>query len=74
MQSGAFLDTVISYSVLRQGILTSCALTSSRLDDFFRYSYLYTVMITKFCGEAGRFFFSGGGGGGGELLPLKYPR
>ena len=24
----------LSYSVLRQGILTSCALTSSRLDDF----------------------------------------
>ena len=23
------------YSILRQGILTSCALTSSRLDDFF---------------------------------------
>ena len=25
----------LSYSVLRQGILASCALTPSRLDDFF---------------------------------------
>ena len=25
---------IVSYSVLRQGILTSCALTSSHLDDF----------------------------------------
>ena len=37
-----------------------CATTSSRLDDFFRYSYLYTVMITIFLGV--------------KLLPLKYPR
>ena len=40
--------------------VTVCALTSSRLDDFFRYSYLYTVMITIFWGV--------------KLLPLKYPR
>ena len=33
MQSGAFWNTVMSYSVLRQGMLTSCALTSSRLDN-----------------------------------------
>ena len=58
----------LSYSVLRQGILTSCALTSSRLDDFFQYSYLYPVMITIFLGEAGYFF------GGRKLLPLKYLR
>ena len=28
------LETQSCYSVLRQGTLTSCALTSSRLDDF----------------------------------------
>ena len=43
MQSGAFWDTI-----LRNG--TVCALTSSRLDDFFRYSYLYTVLMTIFLG------------------------
>ena len=53
----------LSYSVLRQGILTSCALTSSRLDDFFQYSYLYPVMITIFLGEAGYFW------GGGSFYP-----
>ena len=53
----------LSYSVLRQGILTSCALTSSRRDDFFQYSYLYPVMITIFLGEAGYFF------GGGSFYP-----
>ena len=36
-----------------------CALTSSRLDDFFRYNYVYTVMIT--------IIFLVGGGGGGKL-------
>ena len=41
MQSGAFWDTI-----LRNG--TVCALTSSRLDDFFPYSYLYTVLMTIF--------------------------
>ena len=52
-----------------QGILTSCALTSSRLDDF--SSYLYTEMITIYLGGgAGHFFFFGGGG---KLLPLNYP-
>ena len=53
-----------------------CALTSSRLDDFFRYNYVYTVMITII------FLVGGGGGGGGEAghfgegkpLPLKYHR
>ena len=37
---------------------------------FFRYSYLYTVMMTIF------FFWGGGELGilGGKLLPLKYPR
>ena len=34
MQSGALRDIILSYSVLSQGILTSCALTLSRLDDF----------------------------------------
>ena len=35
---------------------------------FFRYSYLYTVLMTIFLGgEAGHF-------GGGKRLPLKYPR
>ena len=53
----------LSYSVLRQGILTSCALTSSRVDDFFQYSYLYPVMITIFLGEAEYFF------GGGSFYP-----
>ena len=41
------------------------------MDDFFRYSYLYTVMITII-------FFGGGGEAGhicgGKLLPFKYPR
>ena len=50
--------------------LLRCGLTSTRLDDFFRYSYLYTVRITIFLflfffffggGEAERFFFAGGG-------------
>ena len=58
----------LSYSVLRQGILTSCALTSSRLDDFFQYSYLYPVMITIFLGGGWVFFW------GRKLLPLKYLR
>ena len=58
----------------RHRILTSCALTSSRLDDFL-YVVTYILIIT--------FFFFGGGGwggeeagrfGGGNLLPLKYPR
>ena len=56
--------------MIRRGILTSRALTSSRLDDFFQYSYLYSVMITIY-------FFLGGKLGiflGGKLLPLKYPR
>ena len=57
----------LSNSVLRRGILTSRALTSSRLDDFFQYSYLYSVTITTFF----FFFFLGGGG---ELIPQKYPR
>ena len=66
----------LSYSVLRQGILTSCALTSSRLDDFFQYS-IYIILIP--CNDNNIF----GGGwvflfffflGGGKLLPLKYPR
>ena len=48
------------------------ALTSSHLDDFFRYDYLYTVMITIFLVE--KLGIVGGWGGGGELLPLKYPR
>ena len=50
----------MTYSVLRQGILTLCALTSSCLDDFADIVTLYTVMITIFLG--------------GKLLPLKYPR
>ena len=37
------------------------ALTSSRLDDFFRYYYLYTVMITIFLVE--KLGIVGGGGG-----------
>ena len=53
----------LSYSVLRQGILTSRALTSSRLDDFFSDSYLYTVMIIIYFwggGKQGNFFLGGG--------------
>ena len=41
--------------VLRQGILTSCALTSLRPDDF---SDIVTVKITIYI-----YFFLGGGGG-----------
>ena len=40
------------------------ALTSSRLDDFFRYDYLYTVMITIFLVEK-----LGIVGGGGSFYP-----
>ena len=54
-----------SGSVLRQGILTSCALTSLRLDDF--SDIVIFCNENNFGGEAGRF-------GGGELLPFKYPR
>ena len=43
MQSGAFWDTILSYSVLRQGILTSCTLTSLRLGDF---SNIITYMLS----------------------------
>ena len=56
--------------MIRRGILASRALTLSRLDDFFQYSYLYSVMITIYFfggGEARHFL-------GGKLLPLKYPR
>ena len=44
-----------------------CALTLSRLDDFFDNSYLYTVMITIFFGggEAGHF--------GGEASTPQIP-
>ena len=53
--------------MIRCGILTSRALTSSRLDDFFQYSYLYSVMIT--------IYFFGGGKlgilGGGNFYPLN---
>ena len=38
---------------------------------FFRYSYLYTVMITIFLGGSWAIFFFLGGG---KLLPHKYPR
>ena len=65
MQSGAFLR---HNCVFRQGIRKSCALTSSRLDDFFRYSYFYTVMITLLLGGEGAGHF------GGKILPLTYPR
>ena len=43
------------------------ALTSSRLDDFFRYDYLYTVMITIFLVE--KLGIVGGGGGGKASTP-----
>ena len=67
MQSGAFWD-----SILRN--VTVCALTSSRLNVFFWYSYLiYTEMITDnvFWGEAGHFFW---GGGGGEASTPQIPQ
>ena len=54
----------LSNSVLRRGILTSRALTSSRLDDFFQYSYLYSVTITTFF-----FFFFWGGGTSTPQIP-----
>ena len=58
IQSGAF-ETQFPYvvSLDREYLLH---VTSSRLDDFFQYSYTYTVMITIFLR--------------GKLLPLKYPR
>ena len=54
--------------MIRRGILASRALTLSRLDDFFQYSYLYSVMIT--------IYFFGGGGElgifwGGNFYPLN---
>ena len=62
----------LSYSVLRRGILISCALTLSRLYDF-------SDIVTKsmYCND--NFFFGRGGRGeaghfGGKLLPHKYPR
>ena len=42
------------------------ALTSSHLDDFFRYDYLYTVMITIFLVEKLGIV---GGWGGGSFYP-----
>ena len=53
-------------------VLTSCTLSSSRLHDFIRYSYLYSVMITIYI------FFGGGGSsafflGGGEASTPKIP-
>ena len=62
----------MSYSVLRQGILTSCALTSSRMDNF---SDTVTYILQQYL-TITIFFFWGGGAGrfGGELLPLKYLR
>ena len=56
--------------MIRRGILASRALTLSRPDDFFQYSYLYSVMITIYFfggGEARHFL-------GRKRLPLKYPR
>ena len=53
--------------MIRRGILTSRALTLSRLDDFFQHSYLYSVMITIY-------FFGGGEArhfGGGNFYPLN---
>ena len=47
MQSGAFWDTILRN-------VTVCALTSSRTAWFFRYSYLYTVMITIFFSAGGK--------------------
>ena len=44
-----------------------CALTSSRLDDFFRCSYLYTEMITIYIYIY--IFFLGGGGKLGISTP-----
>ena len=63
--------------MIRRGILTSRALTSSRLDDFFQYSYLYSVMITNiyFLGGRGKLGSLGGGEarhfGGGNFYPLN---
>ena len=51
MQSGAFWDTIL-------GKVTVCALTSSRLDDFFD-------IVTY--GNDNNIFL------GGKLIPLKYP-
>ena len=53
----------MSYSVLRQGKVTSCALTSSRLDDFFDIvTYILAVINSNiFWDEAGHFFLRGGG-------------
>ena len=60
MQSGAFWDTILRN-------VTVCALTSSRLDDFFWYRYLYTVMIEIFFGGRGESWAFFGGGGASTL-------
>ena len=52
--------------MLRQGILTSSALTSLLLNDFCQYSYShYTVMVTIYLRGNLVLFFGGGGGGAG---------
>ena len=54
----------LSFSVLRQGILTSSALTSLLLNDFCQYSYShYTVMVTIYLRGNLVLFFGRGGGG-----------
>ena len=60
MQYGAFWDTILRN-------VTVCALTSSRLDDFFD---IVTYILYWWQ------YFLGGRLGilGGKLLPLKYPR
>ena len=61
----------MSYSVLRQGKVTSCALTSSRLDDFFDIvTYILAVINSNiFWDEAGHFFFWGGGEASTPQIP-----
>ena len=73
MQSGAFRDTILLYSVFRQRILTSYARPQARRVWIIFYSYLYTAMITIFFGEAGCFFFFFLGGGGGEASTPQIP-
>ena len=60
-------ETILSFSVLRQRILTSCALTSSCLDDFSNI-VTYCNDNNIFLGGSWAVFF----GGVGELLPLKF--
>ena len=61
-------ETILSYSILRQRILTSSALTSSRLDDFSDIvAFILGCNDNSIWGELGGFFFVFRGGGVGSF-------